>query len=703
MNNKLFVDIDALTNKFNAKVNGAMDKLQNFGDKATMVGGALSIAITLPVLLAARQAIAAASNVEEAQNKVNVAFKTSSGVIHEFAKDSLTNFGISSGAALDAAALFGDMATSMGINTGQAAEMSKTLVGLAGDLSSFKNIRIDVAETALKSIFTGETESLKGLGIVMTEANLKAFALSEGIQKNIRDMTESEKVNLRYAFVMAKTTNAQGDFARTSDGAANQTRILQESIKQLSAGFGERLLPMYAKVLQSVNKVITYFANLDGGTKDLILQVAGLAAAIGPLLLGVAGVIQLMPALTLGFAALTGPIGLTVGALTLAGVAIYKYVDDWEKGFARIHKAYLQLDLVLAGIFNDRETVQIDTSEIERLNRIIDRTYESATKLYKSPAFDFLRGGDSSFSMVKKPKSVMIDEVFAAMAGNKPKAADPKPTKTKKTKKEIEDELAANLAANEAGILAYRLRLQKGFDKLKATRERIAKSMEGLMVPMLAKEIPGISSNYILDPELGKIFNQEVFNNNLNNQVEAIKTKIKGSVEDIKISFTEDMLLFDDFSKAVVDASFMLLGDVFANSFASAFNQDIKFDFSQLLGGFFAAIGAMMMEMAIKLEAIATIKDSAVAALNSLAPGAGIAAAALLFVAGAALKGGGMAMSANTNSNSQISSPRQGGGSFGGSSGFTMPTLNLNINGVLKGNGTELQAVLNNTQYSWNG
>jgi|AntAceMinimDraft_16_1070373.scaffolds.fasta_scaffold03794_1 hypothetical protein len=693
MNNKLFVDIDALTNKFNAKVNGAMDKLQNFGDKATMVGGALSIAITVPVLLAARQAIAAASNVEEAQNKVNVAFKTSSGVIHEFAKDSLTNFGISSGAALDAAALFGDMATSMGINTGQAAEMSKTLVGLAGDLSSFKNIRIDVAETALKSIFTGETESLKGLGIVMTEANLKAFALSEGIQKNIRDMTESEKVNLRYAFVMAKTTNAQGDFARTSDGAANQTRILEESIKQLSAGFGERLLPMYAKVLQSVNKVITYFDNLDGGTKDLILQVAGLAAAIGPLLLGVGGVIQLMPVLTLGFAALTGPIGLTVGALTLAGVAIYKYVDDWEKGFARIHKAYLQLDLVLAGIFNDRETVQIDTSEIERLNRIIDRTYESATKLYKSPAFDFLRGGQKA---------------FAGMGANIPTVADPKPINPlagfgKKTLKEIEDELAANLAANEAGILAYRLKLEKGFNKLKATREKIAKSMEGLMVPMLAKEIPGISSNYILDPELGKIFNQEVFNNNLNNQVEAIKTKIKGSVEDIKISFTEDMLLFDDFSKAVVDASFMLLGDVFANSFASAFNQDIKFDFSQLLGGFFAAIGAMMMEMAIKLEAIATIKDSAVAALNSLAPGAGIAAAALLFVAGAALKGGGMAMSANTNSNSQISSPRQGGGSFGGSSGFTMPTLNLNINGVLKGNGTELQAVLNNTQYSWNG
>jgi|AntAceMinimDraft_6_1070360.scaffolds.fasta_scaffold00462_15 hypothetical protein len=690
MNNKLFVDIDALTNKFNAKVNGAMDKLQNFGDKATMVGGALSIAITVPVLLAARQAIAAASNVEEAQNKVNVAFKTSSGVIHEFAKDSLTNFGISSGAALDAAALFGDMATSMGINTGQAAEMSKTLVGLAGDLSSFKNIRIDVAETALKSIFTGETESLKGLGIVMTEANLKAFALSEGIQKNIRDMTESEKVNLRYAFVMAKTTNAQGDFARTSDGAANQTRILEESIKQLSAGFGERLLPMYAKVLQSVNKVITYFDNLDGGTKDLILQVAGLAAAIGPLLLGVGGVIQLMPALTLGFAALTGPIGLTVGALTLAGVAIYKYVDDWEKGFARIHKAYLQLDLVLAGIFNDRETVQIDTSEIERLNRIIDRTYESATKLYKSPAFDFLRGGDSSFSMVKKPKSVMIDEVFAAMAGNKPKAADPKPINPlagfgKKTLKEIEKEAAElKIKAQDAIDLAFQ-----------AIRDKFSEAASG------AIDMPSIiaagTGGKTVGNQIAELFDLDSFGENLDKRVEKIKGKIKESVQGITISMTEEALMMKNVAGAALNQSFAILAEGLATGISSLFNQDIDFNFSKVVADVLSAVGGMLIAIATPLVAAW--------ALGTLATmGATVAqaqAAAGMLAIGVSLKGGGMAMSANMNSNTGIQSPRMGGSSS--APAFSMPTLNLNINGKLTGSGTDLVAVINETKYSWNG
>jgi hypothetical protein len=674
MNNKLFVDIDALTNKFNAKVNGAMDKLQNFGDKATMVGGALSIAITVPVLLAARQAIAAASNVEEAQNKVNVAFKTSSGVIHEFAKDSLTNFGISSGAALDAAALFGDMATSMGINTGQAAEMSKTLVGLAGDLSSFKNIRIDVAETALKSIFTGETESLKGLGIVMTEANLKAFALSEGIQKNIRDMTESEKVNLRYAFVMAKTTNAQGDFARTSDGAANQTRILEESIKQLSAGFGERLLPMYAKVLQSVNKVITYFANLDGGTKDLILQVAGLAAVIGPLLLGVGGVITLMPIIAAGFAALTGPIGLTVIALSAAGIAVYSYVDDWEKGMARIKKAYLQLDSVLAGIFNDRETVQIDTSEIERLNRIIDRTYESATK----------------------PKSVMIDEVFAAMKGNKPKV-DPKPINplaglgtgidgVKKLK-----DLATK---HDNAILDYRLRIQKSLD---LARSKIADAGAGIssMSSITAAGTGGKTVGNLIT----ELFDLDSFGENLDKRVEKIKGKIKESVQGITISMTEEALMMKNVAGAALNQSFSILAEGLATGIASLFNPDVEFDFSKIVADVLSAVGGMLIAIATPLVAAW--------ALGTLATmGATVAqaqAASGMLAIGVALKGGGMAMSANTNSNSQISSPRQGGGSFGGSSGFTMPTLNLNINGVLKGNGTELQAVLNNTQYSWNG
>ena len=225
----VYVDIDALTGKFNAKLDQSLSKLDAFGNKATTIGSAMSIAISTPLIALAGVLVKTASNTEESLNKVNVAFKGSADQIVSFAKTTLDSYGIAEGTALDMAALYGDMATSMGLPTSAAAYMSKSLVGLAGDLSSFKNISIEVANNSLKSIFTGETESLKSLGIVMTEANLAAFALSNGVQANIRDMSESEKVTLRYAYVMDKTANAQGDFARTGGGAANQTRILQES------------------------------------------------------------------------------------------------------------------------------------------------------------------------------------------------------------------------------------------------------------------------------------------------------------------------------------------------------------------------------------------------------------------------------------------------------------------------------------------
>ena len=122
------------------------------------------------------------------------------------------------------AALFGDMGTAMGQTPAEAAKMSESLVGLAGDLASFKNIGIEEAQTALKGIFTGEGESLKSLGVVMQDSTLEAYAMATGQKKAYDEMTQAEKVALRYAYVMDATKNAQGDFARTSGGTANQLR-----------------------------------------------------------------------------------------------------------------------------------------------------------------------------------------------------------------------------------------------------------------------------------------------------------------------------------------------------------------------------------------------------------------------------------------------------------------------------------------------
>lgn len=281
--------------EFRTQLQNVSKEIKSASTKMKDVGSSLSTYITLPVLAAGGAAVKFASDYEESLNKVNVAFGDSASYVENWAKSSLESFGIAEGSALDMSALFGDMATSMGLPQKEAAKMSTSLTGLAGDLASFKNIGISEATTALNGIFTGETESLKRLGVVMTEANLKTFALSQGITKQVKDMTEAEKVNLRYAYVLEKTKNAQGDFERTGGGAANQMRVFQESLKQVGQQLGEVILPYFTKAIAFVNEKIKAFSNLSDTSKTLIVAIAGIAAAIGPLLSAFGSVLGFLP------------------------------------------------------------------------------------------------------------------------------------------------------------------------------------------------------------------------------------------------------------------------------------------------------------------------------------------------------------------------------------------------------------------------
>lgn len=264
------------------KIQSAGDKLEAVGGKLSSAGNTLSAAVTAPLLAAGGAAIVMASDYEESLNKVDVAFGDSAERVKEFAQTTVDSYGIAEGTALDMAALFGDMATSMKVPREEAAEMSERLVGLAGDLASFKNISLDQVGTALKSIFTGETESLKELGVVMTEANLDAFALAEGFGKTTDEMTEAEKVQLRYQYVLSATQNAQGDYARTADGTANSLRTLQESAKELGVAFGQELLPQITPLIQKGTKLVKSLGEMGDEEKKLIVSTAAVAAAAGP-------------------------------------------------------------------------------------------------------------------------------------------------------------------------------------------------------------------------------------------------------------------------------------------------------------------------------------------------------------------------------------------------------------------------------------
>ena len=323
MDNKLRVVVSADTKSFVTGLNAASTKLKSFGNKAKDIGKSLSMSLTLPIGLVGGAAIKLASDFEESMNKVDVAFGTSSESVKDFAKTTLEQFGIAEGSALEMTSLFGDMATGMGIAQNDAANLSTSMVGLAGDLASFKNMNIEEVTTALSGVFTGETESLKRLGIVMTEVNLKQFAMEQGIKKNIKEMTQAEKVALRFEYILSVTGNAQGDFARTSGGAANQTRIFQESLKQLGQRFGNEILPLFTDVVKFLNKVIGAFMDLDSDTKKIIITAGLLAAAIPPLIAG-------FGQLSIVIGAVISPIGLIVAAfstVTLAAVELLHRIN----------------------------------------------------------------------------------------------------------------------------------------------------------------------------------------------------------------------------------------------------------------------------------------------------------------------------------------------------------------------------------------
>ena len=146
--------------------------------------------------------VQAASDMQETKSKVNEVFKDNSKAINDWAKTSIVKMGLVGQSAMDTAALFGDMATGLGMNTKKAAEISKSLTQLSADLASFKNISQERAKVALNGVFTGETEALKSLGVVMTQANLEEFAHQKGIRKRLKDMKEAEKVMLRYNYVL---------------------------------------------------------------------------------------------------------------------------------------------------------------------------------------------------------------------------------------------------------------------------------------------------------------------------------------------------------------------------------------------------------------------------------------------------------------------------------------------------------------------
>lgn len=215
------------------------------------------------------------SDLAEVQNVVDVTFTTMSDKVNEFAKNAMTTAGLSETMAKQYVGTFGAMSKSFGFSEAQAYDMSTALTQLTGDVASFYNISQDLAYIKLKSVFTGETETLKDLGVVMSQSALDQYALANGYGKTTSEMTEQEKVALRLAFVQKQLSAASGDFIRTSDSWANQVRVMQLQLQSLKATVGQGLINLFTPVLKVINILLSKLATLANAFKSFTELITG--------------------------------------------------------------------------------------------------------------------------------------------------------------------------------------------------------------------------------------------------------------------------------------------------------------------------------------------------------------------------------------------------------------------------------------------
>ena len=252
------------TTGFTKGMNTVEKRVQNLSNAVLKLGGVIASVFAVQKLVQfGKKAIDLGSDLQEVQNVVDVTFTTMNEKVNEFAKNAAESAGLSETMAKRYAGTFGAMAKAFGFAEGEAFNMATSLTQLSGDVASFYNLTQDEAYTKLKSVFTGETESLKDLGVVMTQSALDSFAMAKGYKKTTQQMTEQEKVALRYSFVLDQLSTAQGDFARTSDSWANQTKILSLNFDSFKANIGQALINIFTPFLKVINQIVSKMAQLS--------------------------------------------------------------------------------------------------------------------------------------------------------------------------------------------------------------------------------------------------------------------------------------------------------------------------------------------------------------------------------------------------------------------------------------------------------
>lgn len=310
---KLQVEL-SLIDRMSRELDKVKKKTNEWGADMRRIGKQATLGLTVPIVTGLGFMVMAASDLNEAITATDAIFSKSAKGIKAWAKTTASSMGIAETDALKAAMIFGGLGKQAGLTGDALNGFSTDLVGAAADLASFFNVDPGTVLEDIQSGLAGQSEPLRKYQIYLTEASVAQKAMEMTGKSNAAQLTENEKVMARAALIMEGLNEAEGDFAKTSKGLANQLRILRARFKDVAAHMGQIMLPTVLKLAEKLGSLTGWIEKLSPGMQKWAVIIAITAAALGPLLIALG---LMLPAIKL----LLGPLGLVLAAVALLGAA----------------------------------------------------------------------------------------------------------------------------------------------------------------------------------------------------------------------------------------------------------------------------------------------------------------------------------------------------------------------------------------------
>jgi hypothetical protein len=321
--------------QINKKVEGFADKTDKAAQKLSSAGSKMTTGVTLPILAAAGASLKLASDLGESMDFTPDVFGRTADAVNAWSDTLLEKYGVGQDEALNFANITGNLLQSTGIKGEKSIAMIGMSMARIGDIASQTNSSVQEVNEAYQAGLKGNFARLDNFGVVVTAAAVQQKALEMGLADTTSELTSQDKQLAFHELFMERSATAQGNFSRTSDSAANKTRVMQEKAEALARAFGAKLLPLAIRVLDWATRMIDRFSSLTAGSQTLVLGIAAVAAALGPALIVTAKVINAVKDLRKAMLVLAAnPMTLVIlgiAAIALGLVVAYKRSETFRR------------------------------------------------------------------------------------------------------------------------------------------------------------------------------------------------------------------------------------------------------------------------------------------------------------------------------------------------------------------------------------